>query len=181
MTNILRIAHPPREAECIAKLLLMQVILVCVVHATQKIWYAGRMACDDRPKELEEGASLPPADSADISLRKLWECIADSGEPQQSPQSLNFSLGGYRLVPFIPMTTRRPVSGWNPGRCGLLQAASPIAIIRTSGGTANPAGEQQHKKNKKRRIEEMVGKISDDDENKEPGPTKKPDLNMLSG
>jgi hypothetical protein len=92
MTNIRRIAHPPREAECIARLLLMQVILVCVVHAAQKTWYAGRTASDDRPEELEDGVSLPPvpADPPGIPLRVLWECIVGFGEPQQSPPAGTF-------------------------------------------------------------------------------------------
>ena len=47
MTNIRRIAHSPREAQCIARLLLMQVILVCVAHAAQKTWMKGRTAGGD--------------------------------------------------------------------------------------------------------------------------------------
>ncbi|MDO9326551.1 MAG: hypothetical protein Q7T80_16495 [Methanoregula sp.] len=80
-TKFRRIANPPREAECTARLLLMQVILVCVVHAAQKTWHAQRMACDDRPEEPGDGASLTPgpADSPGIPLRVLWECIAGFG------------------------------------------------------------------------------------------------------
>jgi hypothetical protein len=47
MTTIRRIAHTPREAQCIARLLLMQVILVCVAHAAQRAWMKGRAAGGD--------------------------------------------------------------------------------------------------------------------------------------
>ena len=72
----------------------MQVILVCVVNAAQKTWYAGRVAGDDRPEELEEGVSLTPvpSDSPGIPLRALWECIAGFGEPQQTPPAGTFLL-----------------------------------------------------------------------------------------
>ena len=42
MTNIRRIARSPKDAECMARFLVMQVILVCVTEAAQKTWFAGR-------------------------------------------------------------------------------------------------------------------------------------------
>ncbi|MGB9176820.1 MAG: hypothetical protein WCB46_08820 [Methanoregula sp.] len=96
MTNIRRIAHPPREAECIAGLLLMQVILVCVAHAAQKTWIAGRKArrdsgVDVMPEEIPEPAAckmvaweVDPADASVIPLRALWERIAGTGESWHS-------------------------------------------------------------------------------------------------
>jgi hypothetical protein len=122
MTKIRRIACPPREAECIARVLLMQVILVCVVHAAQKTWYAGRAACDKRPEELVPGGSLTlsaagtpaceldPADSPGIPLRVLWECVTGSGELQPLLKSRNFSHAGHRHEPLARLI-HRPVSG----------------------------------------------------------------------
>ncbi|MDP3564357.1 MAG: hypothetical protein Q8R70_07675 [Methanoregula sp.] len=123
ITKIRRIAHSPQEAECIARLLIMQVILVCVVHAAQKTWSAGRVASDDSPEDLESSGALltVPAgipdnelDSADppgIPLRALWECMARlrEAESRDSP-TRNFSPGRHRLVP-LHRLIHRPVAG----------------------------------------------------------------------
>jgi hypothetical protein len=58
MTNIRRIAHPSREAECIVRLLYMQVILVCVAHAAQKTWYAGRSAGGDPDGDVRPAGAM---------------------------------------------------------------------------------------------------------------------------
>ncbi|MCK9580843.1 MAG: hypothetical protein M0Q92_10410 [Methanoregula sp.] len=97
MTNIRRIAHTPGEAECIARILLMQVILVCVAHAAQKTWIARRMSNGDPGVDTTPaGAESPapgefdtleqgPADAPEILLRTLWECIAGMGKSCLSP------------------------------------------------------------------------------------------------
>jgi hypothetical protein len=94
MTNIRRIAHSPSEAGCIARLLHMQVILVCVAHAAQKMWIAGRKArrdpgVDVMPEGIPEPAASEilaceedPTDTPAIPLRTLWECIAGMKESQ---------------------------------------------------------------------------------------------------
>ena len=88
MTNIRRIAHSPREAQCIARLLLMQVILVCVAHAAQKAWMKGRTAggnpgVDVMPEEkpATETSEIiafeeDPAAAPVILLRTLWDYFA---------------------------------------------------------------------------------------------------------
>ena len=88
MTNIRRLAHSPAEAECIARILHMQVILVCVAHAALKMWIAGRKARRDPGVDvMPDGIPEPdaseilacvedPADTPAILLRTLWECIA---------------------------------------------------------------------------------------------------------
>jgi hypothetical protein len=94
MTNIRWIAHSPAEAQCIARLLLMLVILVCVAHAAQKAWMKRRTAGGDpgvdvMPKEnpatetseiiaFEEGPAAAPR----VPLRTLWESFADREESQ---------------------------------------------------------------------------------------------------
>jgi hypothetical protein len=93
MTNIRRIAHPPGETECIERLLLMQVVLVCVAHAAQKTWYATGTDCEDPDVDVTVpyGLSSPctggtgvcgegPAGVHGIPLEVLWECIAGKGE-----------------------------------------------------------------------------------------------------
>jgi hypothetical protein len=86
MTKIRRIAHPPREAQCIARLLLMQVILVCVAHAAQKAWMKRRTAggnpgVDVMPEEPATKTSEiivfeeDPAAAPRVPLRTLWELI----------------------------------------------------------------------------------------------------------
>jgi glyoxylate carboligase len=92
MTNIRRIAHSPGEGECIARLLHMQVILVCVANAALKMWISGRKARRDpggnvMPQGIPEADASEmlaceedPADTPVIPLRTLWECIADIGE-----------------------------------------------------------------------------------------------------
>ena len=97
MTNIRRFAQGPREAECIARLLLMQVILVCVAHAAQKTWNAGRTACKDSGMDATpaNNSTIPgagiricgqdPADTSDIPCQALWERIAGFGGPLFSP------------------------------------------------------------------------------------------------
>jgi hypothetical protein len=93
MTKIRRIAHPPREAQCIARLLLMQVILVCVAHAAQKAWMKRRTAGGDPGVDVmpEEPATKTsdigiceedPAAVPRVPLRTLWECIAGIRESQ---------------------------------------------------------------------------------------------------
>jgi len=94
MTNIRRIAHSPREAKNIARLLLMQVILVCVAHAAQKVWMKGRTAgenpgVDVMPEKVPATATSEiiafeedPADAPIIPFRTLWDGIADSEESQ---------------------------------------------------------------------------------------------------
>jgi hypothetical protein len=117
MTNIRRIAHSPREAQCIARVLLMQVILVCVAHAAQKTWMKGRMAGGDpgvnvMPGEIPATATreikaceVDPAAVPVIPLRTLWECIAGTGgEPVCFPGRLCFS-GRYRPASLTPGLT----------------------------------------------------------------------------
>jgi hypothetical protein len=94
MTNIRRIAHSPAEAECIARILHMQVILVCVAQAALKMWIAGRKArrdpgVDVMPEGIPEAAASEislgeedPADAPFIPLRTLWESVAGRGESQ---------------------------------------------------------------------------------------------------
>jgi hypothetical protein len=97
MTNIRRIAHSPAEAECIARLLHMQVILVCVAQAALKTWIAKRKACGDPDVDvMPDGIPEPatgdislceedPADAPFIPLRTLWESFAGRGESQYAP------------------------------------------------------------------------------------------------
>ncbi|MFA5268059.1 MAG: hypothetical protein WC379_08800 [Methanoregula sp.] len=92
MTKIRRIAHSPAEAECIARLLLMQVILVCVAHAARKTWMKGRKAGGDpgvdvMPEEIPATATSElgtceedPAAVSSIPFRTLWESVAGMGE-----------------------------------------------------------------------------------------------------
>ena len=86
MTNIRRIAHSPAEAECLARLLLMQLVLVCVAQAAQKTWYAGRSARDPDVDTMPAGGSAPCPDglvpggedlpdNPGLPVRALWECI----------------------------------------------------------------------------------------------------------
>jgi hypothetical protein len=94
MTTIRRIAHQPREAKCIAGLLLMQVILVCVAHAAQKAWMKRRSACMDpggevMPEEIPASETSEiispeedPAYASVIPLRALWDGIAGREESQ---------------------------------------------------------------------------------------------------
>jgi len=104
MTNLRRIAHPPREAQCIARLLLMQVILVCVAHAAQKAWMKGRTAGGDpgvdvmpEEKPATETSEIiafeeDPADTPVIPLRTLWDYFAGrGGKPVRPPRSVLFS------------------------------------------------------------------------------------------
>jgi len=92
MTNIRRIAHTPREAECIARFLIMQVILVCVAHAAQKTWYAGRMAGGDPEVDVMpadasttitvgiRACNEDPEGIPDIPRPALWEYISGPGQ-----------------------------------------------------------------------------------------------------
>jgi hypothetical protein len=94
MTTIRRIAHTPREAQCIARLLLMQVILVCVAHAAQKAWMKGRAAAGDPGVDVmhegipatEAGEIIAfeedPPDAPVVPLRSLWESFTGRGECQ---------------------------------------------------------------------------------------------------
>jgi hypothetical protein len=94
MTKIRRIAHPPREAQCIARLLLMQVILVCVAHAAQKAWMKRRTAggnpgVDVMPEEIPATKTSEiiafeedPAAAPRVPLRTLWESFTDREESQ---------------------------------------------------------------------------------------------------
>jgi hypothetical protein len=92
MSNIRRIAHSPREAERIAGILHMQVILVCVAHAALKTWIAARKASGDpgvdvMPEEIPaiatRGISLceeDPAAAPATPLRALWDSFTGRGE-----------------------------------------------------------------------------------------------------
>ena len=60
MTNFRRIAHSPREVECMARLLFMQVILVCVAEAAQKAWFAERIVRNDPQTDDTPGGSCSP-------------------------------------------------------------------------------------------------------------------------
>jgi hypothetical protein len=94
MTNIRRIAYSPREAECIMRLLHMQVILVCVAHASLKTWIAKRKARRDpgvdvmpeeMPADLTSEISLceeDPAAVPAIPLRALWDSVTGRGKCQ---------------------------------------------------------------------------------------------------
>lgn len=94
MTKIRRIAHPPREAQCITRLLLMQVILVCVAHAAQKAWMKRRTAGGDPGVDVmqeETPATVTrdiiafeedPATAPCVPLHTLWESFADMRESQ---------------------------------------------------------------------------------------------------
>jgi hypothetical protein len=117
MTNIRRIAHSPREAKSIARVLLMQVILVCVAHAAQKAWMKGRTAEGDpggnmMPQEMPATATSEiisfeedPADAPVIPLRTLWDGIADREESQYGfPGRLCFP-GRYRPASLTPGLT----------------------------------------------------------------------------
>lgn len=103
MTSIQRIAHSPREAERIAGILHMQVILVCVAHAALKTWIAGRKASgdpgvdvmpDEMPATATRGISLceeDPAAAPAVPLRALWDSFTGRGECQYaSPAGLVF-------------------------------------------------------------------------------------------
>jgi len=90
MTNIRLIAHSPAEAECIARLLLMQVILVCVAHAAQKTWYSDKLTNGDPEDVTVPGGLSAPApsgidgqDSVDTPgsrFSALWEIITGFGD-----------------------------------------------------------------------------------------------------
>jgi hypothetical protein len=92
MTMIRRIAHQPREAQCTARLLLMQVILVCVVRAAQKAWTKGRTADGDPDGDVmhekipvSEAGKInafeeDPADSPCIPIRSLRASFTGRGE-----------------------------------------------------------------------------------------------------
>ena len=97
MRNIRRLAHSPAEAECFARILYMQVILVCVAHAAQKSWIARRLPVgspdgDMTPDgaEAHAGADMDlfgedTADNPVIPLRTLWELIAGKEEQHHAP------------------------------------------------------------------------------------------------
>jgi hypothetical protein len=109
MTNIRRIAHTPGEAECIARLLLMQVILVCVAHAAQKTWTARRMSSGNPGVDVTpDGAEVPafgevdtfgqgPADAPEIPLRTLWEFITGMAKSCFSPPAGPVFCGSHRM------------------------------------------------------------------------------------
>lgn len=92
MTTIRRIAHPTGEAQCIARLLLMQVVLVCVAHAAQKAWMKGRAAGGDPGVDVmqEENPATTtggiidfkedPADAPVVPFRTLWESFTGREE-----------------------------------------------------------------------------------------------------
>jgi hypothetical protein len=108
MTNIRRIAHSPAEAECIARLLLMQVILVCVAHAAQKAWMKGRTAGGDSGVDVvQEGIpatetigiiafEVDPAAAPRVPLRTLWDGIADREESRSGFPGRSCFPGRYR-------------------------------------------------------------------------------------
>jgi hypothetical protein len=113
MTNIRRIAHTPAEAECIARLLLMQVILVCVAHAAQKTWYAGRTAGGDTGGDMRP-AGATTASPAGISARdgdpagkvayRSVHCgnVSPAGQSGTTLSLRSCFPGGYRPVPVTP-------------------------------------------------------------------------------
>jgi hypothetical protein len=98
MSSIRRIAHSPREAERIARLLHMQVILVCVAHAALKTWIAKRKTRGDpgvnvMPEEIPATTAIEiglgdedPAAAPAVPLRVLWDSFTGRGEcPFASP------------------------------------------------------------------------------------------------
>lgn len=108
MTKLRRIAHPSREAQCIARLLLMQVILVCVAHAAQRAWMKRRAAGGDPGVDvMQEGTPATeageiiafeedPADAPVIPLSTLWESFyRQCGEPVRLPRPVVL----YRQIP----------------------------------------------------------------------------------
>lgn len=117
MTNIRRIAHSPGEAKCIARLLLMQVILVCVAHAAQKAWMKGRTAggnpgVDVMPEEIPATVTSEiiafeedPAAAPVIPLRTLWDCIAGRVERQYGFPSRSCFPGRLRPASLTPGLT----------------------------------------------------------------------------
>ncbi len=92
MTNIRRIAHSPADAKCIAGILHMQVILMCVAQAALKMWIAGRKVrrdpgVDVMPEEIPATATsetgvceLDSTTGSLIPFRTLWESVAGIGE-----------------------------------------------------------------------------------------------------
>ncbi len=67
MTNIQRVGHSPHEIECIAHLLVLRMVLICVAHAAQETWRARKMVSEDPANDLiADGIrSLPPAETGD--------------------------------------------------------------------------------------------------------------------
>jgi len=114
MTNIRRIAHSPREVKNIARLLLMQVIFVCVAHAAQKAWMKGRKASGDpsvdvMPEEMPATAiseiiafEEDPADAPIIPFRTLWDGIAESEESQYGVHGRSCFSGRVRPASLTP-------------------------------------------------------------------------------
>jgi hypothetical protein len=114
MTNIRRITHSPREAQCIARLLLMQVILVCVAHAAQKAWMKGRMASGDpgvdvMPEQIPATVTSEiivfeedPADAPVIPLRTLWDYFTTRKESQYGFPSRSCFSGRLRPASLTP-------------------------------------------------------------------------------
>ena len=111
MTNIRRIAHTPAEAECIARLLLMQVILVCVAHAAQRSQTARGMAsgCDPSgagaPEETDGSAAFlaglcgdDPAVSPGILRCMVEELIAGTRMYCLHPPPALFLCGRTRVL-----------------------------------------------------------------------------------
>lgn len=117
MTKIRRIAHPSREAQCIARLLLMQVILVCVAHAAQKAWMKGRTAGGNPGVDVmyegipATGASeigiceVDPAAAPRVPLRTLWESFTGMGERQYDFPGRSCFPGRCRPAPLSPGLT----------------------------------------------------------------------------
>jgi hypothetical protein len=117
MTKIRRIAHPPREAQCIARLLLMQVILVCVAHAAQKAWMKRRTAggnpcVDVMPEEIQATETSEiiafgedPAAAPHVPLRTLWESFADMRESQYGFPGRSCYPGRLRPASLLPGLT----------------------------------------------------------------------------
>jgi hypothetical protein len=116
MTNIRRIAHPSREAQCIARLLLMQMILVCVAHAAQKAWMKRRTAGGDPDVDVmpEEPATEiseiiafeeDPADAPVIPLRRLWDYFAGRVESQYGFPGRSCFTGRLRPATLTPGQT----------------------------------------------------------------------------
>ena len=98
MTNFRRIAHSPADAECMARLWFMQVILVCVAEAAQKTWFAGRPArCDPGTDGVPEESLSPSPAGTEPGGPELPPC---HGIPR--PALWDFFCGPGKISPAVP-------------------------------------------------------------------------------